>query len=132
MVLKFWHNMVRVYLFIVVLWPSTSKSNLNNLIWLHLCLTRHICWGCNLLRPCSKALGLLAIQKECTNWEKKHKKFFVCCCSLIFVNECLAIFNKSCQARGYQNVCFFFKVWQVSLDWSASVLMGPLHTWTFK
>jgi len=46
-------------------------------------------------------------------------------CSLIFGNECLEIFNRSRKARGYQIMCFFFKVWQVTPDLSEGVFTGP-------
>jgi len=29
-------------------------------------------------------------------------------------------------------MCFFFKVYQVTLDWSVDVLFEPLHTLAFK
>jgi len=52
--------------------------------------------------------------------------------SLMFVNKCLEIFNKSREARGYQNMSFFFKVLQITLDLSVGMLTGPLNTLAFK
>jgi len=44
----------------------------------------------------------------------------------MLVNECLVIFNKSQDARGFQNTCVLFKVRQVIPNYSEGVFMGPL------